>query len=335
MSELHPITITPETWQIVLQAISDEFADATVEQDPRGILGIADSIRGTEPEPAHDAGYPTVHLFLTSDQWAFACATVEHRADVAESLGHDATRQRHVCQLIGHAMSAVPGWNDALLGFIDRNVVHGHRASEPDFSGIPPTGPGAFDMRREPQLLASHTEIATSGCGTFGFYDEGGDLSEPPHRNGDEWYTASIGSVHIFPACETSSPAIRFELWDSAASLDYGDASEVEAHLTFQVTGEGSIGLMAIAAGAKSGIFTVPPGFYYLHLVGYRRSRMPAAEGTELYVARLWHDPLANSQTVAIRAWCKEQGIKVNQFGRIPAHLVTRYEAAHQAQRRG
>ncbi|MGI5170449.1 Lsr2 family DNA-binding protein [Spirillospora sp. CA-253888] len=337
MSELLPITMTPEAWQIVLQAIADESAGATIEQDPRGVLGIADSIRRTEPEPAHDAGYPTVHLLLTLDQWAFACAAIGHRAEVAESLGHhdDATRQRNICRLIGDSMSAEPGWHDALLGFTDRAVAHDHQAPEPDFSGMPPTSPDASDIgvRRQPRLLDSHTEIATTGHGMFGFYDEGGDRPEPPPRDGDEWYTAGIGAVHIYPACQTPSPAIRFGLWDSAAPLDDGDVPEREADLTFQVAGQGSIGLMTTAGGAKPGVFTVPPGFYHLHLVGYRRSRMPTAEGGELYVARFWHDPLASSRTVAIRAWCKEQGIKVNQFGRIPAHLVTRYEAAHAARR--
>jgi hypothetical protein len=30
-----------------------------------------------------------------------------------------------------------------------------------------------------------------------------------------------------------------------------------------------------------------------------------------------------------IRAWAKEQGIEVNQRGRVPADIVSRYDAAH------
>jgi hypothetical protein len=37
----------------------------------------------------------------------------------------------------------------------------------------------------------------------------------------------------------------------------------------------------------------------------------------------------AGSQTAAIRAWAKEQGLPVNERGRIPASIVEQYEAAH------
>jgi hypothetical protein len=35
------------------------------------------------------------------------------------------------------------------------------------------------------------------------------------------------------------------------------------------------------------------------------------------------------SQTAQIRAWAKEQGLPVNDRGRIPADIVAQYEAAH------
>lgn len=35
------------------------------------------------------------------------------------------------------------------------------------------------------------------------------------------------------------------------------------------------------------------------------------------------------SQTAAIRAWAKQQGLPVNERGRIPAAIVAQYEAAH------
>jgi hypothetical protein len=36
-----------------------------------------------------------------------------------------------------------------------------------------------------------------------------------------------------------------------------------------------------------------------------------------------------SSQTAAIRAWAKQQGLPVNERGRIPATIVAQYEAAH------
>lgn len=35
------------------------------------------------------------------------------------------------------------------------------------------------------------------------------------------------------------------------------------------------------------------------------------------------------SETAQIRAWAKEQGLPVNERGRIPADIVAQYEAAH------
>lgn len=36
-----------------------------------------------------------------------------------------------------------------------------------------------------------------------------------------------------------------------------------------------------------------------------------------------------SSQTALIRAWAREQGLPVNERGRIPADIVAQYEAAH------
>ena len=36
-----------------------------------------------------------------------------------------------------------------------------------------------------------------------------------------------------------------------------------------------------------------------------------------------------SSDTAAMRAWAKEQGLPVNERGRIPADIVAKYEAAH------
>ena len=37
----------------------------------------------------------------------------------------------------------------------------------------------------------------------------------------------------------------------------------------------------------------------------------------------------ASSETAQIRAWAKEQGLAVNERGRVPADIVAQYEAAH------
>ncbi|MFC9970502.1 hypothetical protein ACFVH6_06320 [Spirillospora sp. NPDC127200] len=164
-----------------------------------------------------------------------------------------------------------------------------------------------------PRLLSSVSEIATTGYGMFAFYDEEGDYPEPGHS--PDWVSATSGAVYVRPACEVPEPAVRFELWtdDPPHDLaDDGDEPEVRTRLEFHVT-EGSIGLMAIAAGAEPDVFALPPGWYHLHLLGYRRGAMAAkaedmyardvdpgddewrqAEGTELYVARFWpvHDEL-------------------------------------------
>lgn len=36
-----------------------------------------------------------------------------------------------------------------------------------------------------------------------------------------------------------------------------------------------------------------------------------------------------SSQTAQVRAWAREQGLPVNERGRIPADIVAQYEAAH------
>jgi hypothetical protein len=36
-----------------------------------------------------------------------------------------------------------------------------------------------------------------------------------------------------------------------------------------------------------------------------------------------------SSETAQIRAWAKEQGLAVNERGRVPADIVAQYEAAH------
>jgi Lsr2 len=37
----------------------------------------------------------------------------------------------------------------------------------------------------------------------------------------------------------------------------------------------------------------------------------------------------SSGNSAAIRAWAREQGLKVNERGRIPADIVTQYEKAH------
>ncbi len=37
----------------------------------------------------------------------------------------------------------------------------------------------------------------------------------------------------------------------------------------------------------------------------------------------------SRERSADIRAWAKDQGLKVNERGRIPAEIVERYEAAH------
>ncbi|MFI6522592.1 hypothetical protein ACIBF1_44065 [Spirillospora sp. NPDC050679] len=236
-----------------------------------------------------------------------------------------------------------------------------------------------------PQLLDSHTEIAATGHGMLGFYDDEGTHPQPPPRRGDQWYTASSGAVHLYPACQHPAPAIRFERWDRLPSHDVYDEldlPEVAATLPFEINGEGSLGLMAVAAGAEPGVFAIPPGRYHLQLLGYRRSLAAAkerdlqarnaddgeweqAQGTELYVARFWPAPAephtqpqpptdadryieivhawASKQGIPIdddtgdaweaahaadiRAWYEGQGIPINEFGRIPGHMVDKYVA--------
>ncbi|WP_067823527.1 hypothetical protein [Actinomadura kijaniata] len=50
-----------------------------------------------------------------------------------------------------------------------------------------------------PQLLDSHTEIATTGHGMFGFYDEEGTHPEPSPRHDDQWHTASRSVLRFGP----------------------------------------------------------------------------------------------------------------------------------------
>ncbi|MGI5171269.1 hypothetical protein ACQEU3_43650 [Spirillospora sp. CA-253888] len=208
------------------------------------------------------------------------------------------------------------------------------------------------------QLLDSHTEIATTGYGMFGFYDDEGAYAEPPSRCGDEWYTASSGAVHIYPACQHPAPAIRFERWDRLPSHDVYDEldlPEVATMLQFEINGEGSLGLMAWAAGAEPDVFELPSGRYHLQLLGYRRSLAAAkesdlrarnadeeeweqTEGVELYVARFWPAP-AESITgpristdaeieryiEIVRAWAKNQGVPID------GNTSDAWEAAHAA----
>lgn len=47
---------------------------------------------------------------------------------------------------------------------------------------------------------------------------------------------------------------------------------------------------------------------------GGRKASAPASRGT---------------QSASIREWAREQGLPVNERGRIPADIVARYEAAH------
>ncbi|TDD76169.1 Lsr2 family DNA-binding protein [Actinomadura rubrisoli] len=208
------------------------------------------------------------------------------------------------------------------------------------------------------RMLSDASMIAMTGYGMFGFYDEEGDYPEPKHAQG--CFAATTGAVHVYPACELPSPGIRFELWNNGPPRDVTDAGnepEVQAQLKFRVT-EGSIGLMAIAAGAEPGVFELPPGQYHLHLLGYRRSSMAAIEkdlyargvapgddeweqaaGTELYVARFWplHDPAPpdrSSEEVSerietIREWAKDAGLRVNDRGRLPASIIAMYDASH------
>ncbi|MGK5550735.1 hypothetical protein ACSNOI_03895 [Actinomadura kijaniata] len=209
-----------------------------------------------------------------------------------------------------------------------------------------------------PQLLDSHTEIATTGHGMFGFYDEEGTYPQPPPRRGDEWCTASSGAVHIYPACQHPAPAIRFERWDQLPSHDVYDnldLPEVAVTLPFEINGEGSLGLMAVAAGAEPGVFGIPPGRYHLQLLGYQRSlaatrerdlqarnaddgEWEQAQSAELYVARFWPTPaesIAQPQTPThaatnryieiVHAWARSQGIPIDD------NTGDAWQAAHAA----
>ncbi|MFI0411089.1 histone-like nucleoid-structuring protein Lsr2 [Actinomadura sp. 3N508] len=213
-------------------------------------------------------------------------------------------------------------------------------------------------------LVAATQRVAMTGYGVFAFYDDGGDTPEPEISDG--WFSATRGGVEIRPMCQLPEPGMRFELWSDAPPpdvTDAGDEPEVQARLSFLVT-RGSIGMEGIATGAEPDVFELPPGWYHVHLLGYRRSVMPAiekdlyardiapgdeewerAEGIELYVARFWPDqeaeaerrhaaaaerpPERDERLEAIRAWAKVRGMKVNDSGPLPAAIIAMYEASH------
>ncbi|WP_165966624.1 histone-like nucleoid-structuring protein Lsr2 [Actinomadura sp. 7K507] len=208
-------------------------------------------------------------------------------------------------------------------------------------------------------LVAATQHVATTGYGMFGFYDENEDSDHPEPEITGAWFSATSRAVDVRPMCQLPEPGIRFELWADAPPGDVlhtGDEPEVQKRLKFQVT-QGSIALYAVAAGSEPGAFSLPPGGYHLHLLGYRRSIMPTiekelyareisplddewkrTEGTELYVARFWpeHDngePEAAQQwepdrLKAIRTWAKTNGLAVNDSGPIPPTIIAQYDAA-------
>lgn len=55
--------------------------------------------------------------------------------------------------------------------------------------------------------------------------------------------------------------------------------------------------------------------------------RRASASGTRAVAPR--RRPSRNSETGAIRAWAKDQGLKVSERGRIPADIVDAYNNAH------
>ncbi|TDB90461.1 hypothetical protein E1264_04885 [Actinomadura sp. KC216] len=210
-------------------------------------------------------------------------------------------------------------------------------------------------------LVAAAERVAMTGYGIFGFYDDGDDVPEP--EVSDTWFSATRGAVHVRPMCELPEPGIRFELWSEAPPSDVtdaGDEPEVETRLSFRAT-HGSIGVQGVATGSHPGVFELPPGWYHLHLLGYRRSVMPGiekdlyarnvapgdeewerAEGIERYVARFWPDqeaerrhaaeerpPERDERLEAIRAWAKGRGLAVNDSGPLPAAIVAMYDASH------
>ncbi|MFI0373263.1 hypothetical protein ACH35V_35845 [Actinomadura sp. 1N219] len=209
-------------------------------------------------------------------------------------------------------------------------------------------------------LIAAAQRVTMTGYGIFAFYDEGLHGPEPETSFG--WFSAARSAVHVRPMCELPEPGMRFELWSDAPPpdvTDAGDEPEVQTRLSFHAK-HGSIGMEGIAAGAMPEVFELPPGWYHLHLLGYRRSVMPAiekdlyarniepgdeewerAEGVERYVARFWPDqeagrhaaeerpPERDERLEGIRAWAMERGLAVNDSGPLPAAIVAMYDATH------
>ncbi|MFC9970881.1 hypothetical protein ACFVH6_08270 [Spirillospora sp. NPDC127200] len=147
-AETRPITLTVADWHALAIRISDETDGAVVAGDPRGIVGLADSIRDTLSARIggdwHTPDKPAT-VALTLDQSALAFALLDKWADVSEQLGHhdDAVEQRRIRDRIGAAMTAVPGWSQTRDSFLDPDTVHDYPAPEPDLTGMPPTHPGA------------------------------------------------------------------------------------------------------------------------------------------------------------------------------------------------
>jgi len=68
------------------------------------------------------------------------------------------------------------------------------------------------------------------------------------------------------------------------------------------------------------------------HAGQFARAMEPYLENARR-VSRQRHPAQATSRTrhdqSAVRAWAREQGLKVSERGRIPAHVLARFEAAH------
>ncbi|WP_067473713.1 hypothetical protein [Actinomadura hibisca] len=147
-AETRPIALTVGDWHTLLICISDETDGAIVRGDPRGIVGLADSIRDTVAAHVRDGWHTPdkpVTVALTLDQSALAFALLDKWADIDEQRGHhdDAAEQRHIRDRIGATMATVPEWPQTRDGFLDPDTVHNYPAPEPDLTGMPPTHSGA------------------------------------------------------------------------------------------------------------------------------------------------------------------------------------------------
>ncbi|MGI5171248.1 hypothetical protein ACQEU3_43545 [Spirillospora sp. CA-253888] len=171
-AETRPLTLAVADWHALMICISDETDCAVVAGDPRGIMGLADSVRdtvGTRVGGERHLPDRAVTVALTLDQTALAFALLDRWADVAEQLGHhdSATEERRVRDRIGAAMANVPEWPQSRDGFLDPDTVHDYAAPEPDLTGMPPFHPGVPDGSRGriPEATAHLYEPAGESAG--------------------------------------------------------------------------------------------------------------------------------------------------------------------------